>query len=210
MKIEYEFDFDFLNGFYIKINDKTNYYDIMEILNIPYTHYNNLLTQFNAKYKSFYGNEGYFFDQEKDCKNFVEMIERIFNSNKKENTSQNTKTSKFKIGDKVRVTNPRPEYGLDNVKVGDIGEIVKLSYNKDYYKINFPHREHWNAVDGDLTIVEEETQRKLGEMTWCELNAQMKKDYPNYINSSHAEYKKPKFYEEKIGKNRKIKIIEKE
>ena len=105
MKIEYEFDSDYFNGFYIKINGKTNYYDIMQILNISYDKYTDLLFQFNAKYKSFYGDEGYYFNHEADCKDFIEMIERDYNSSKKENTFQNTTTSRFKIGDKVKIIN---------------------------------------------------------------------------------------------------------
>ena len=215
MKIEYDFDFDYLNGFYIKINGKTNYYDIIQLLKISYDKYTDLLTQFNSKYKKLYGMEGYYFDREEDCKNFIKMIERDYNSNNQGNNSQNNKKSGIKVGDKVKMINPTPYHGLRGIRVGDIGKVVEIE--RDIYFILFPrYNYYWSGAEEDLEIVEakkeekEGAQRKQGEITWGELETQIGKDYPNYVNSPHAKYEKPKPYEEKIGKNRKIKIIEEE
>ncbi len=64
--------------------------------------------------------------------------------------------SKFKAGDRVRLINPNPEFGLGYASVGDVG-VVKRVFDPDSvpeYKVNFPDQDSWSAMEVDLELVE--------------------------------------------------------
>ena len=59
---------------------------------------------------------------------------------------------KFKVGDKVKMISNRPTHGFGGVKVGDVGEIVKV-YSPLLIKVDFPSQEYWAASSDDLEFV---------------------------------------------------------
>jgi len=62
-------------------------------------------------------------------------------------------THKFKVGDKVRMINPNPRYGLGDVRVGSKG-IIKSTDN-DNYIVGFPKQSYWKAEEKDIEFLGE-------------------------------------------------------
>lgn len=97
----------------------------------------------------------------------------------------------FKIGDRVRMISEDPAYGAGEVKVGDIGVIVRTS--GDDFVVDFPNQDDWDAhVDGIEHVAEQkvtttpEPEVSLDEAVsnWQNVNQQIKEleaQAANYI-----------------------------
>jgi hypothetical protein len=97
----------------------------------------------------------------------------------------------FKIGDRVRMISEEPAYGAGEVKVGDIGMIVRTS--GDDFVVDFPNQDDWDAHVDDIEHVAEqkvtttpEPEVSLDEAVsnWQNVNQQIKEleaQAANYI-----------------------------
>lgn len=67
----------------------------------------------------------------------------------------------IKVGDKVRLIEPHPKYGIGRVDVGEIGTIdIVLG---DEVRINFPRHKMWNGLISEVELVTEEESAKVTE-----------------------------------------------
>lgn len=68
---------------------------------------------------------------------------------------------KFKLGDKVVCVGV--SYGFGEVRLGDIGVVIKYQDDDDEYIVDFPKQRGWCADEIDIVIAREYKVKRLLE-----------------------------------------------
>lgn len=65
---------------------------------------------------------------------------------------------KFKVGDKVVVKVPEPQYGWGYVEQGEVGVVATIHENGEV-DVHFPSQADWMAAKGELQLVEKKARK---------------------------------------------------